>query len=145
MEIAYSHCNYKKIWYTLFKIITTGVCLLKLQPKNCGILMRHSILSFTWYIMCRKLIRRLPMYTEYSPYNTNIFLALPTCYCHINMPYVIVISYKNSVYTLSHHILNTQLYMRQVRCWHGYLSAARCRWFAYGPADATAIHRLLLH
>ena len=25
-----------------------------------------------------------------------------------------------------------------VRYWHGYLSGARCRWFAYGPADATA-------
>ena len=24
------------------------------------------------------------------------------------------------------------------RCWHGYLSGARCRLFAYGPADATA-------
>jgi len=27
--------------------------------------------------------------------------------------------------------------------WHGYLSGARCR-LAYGPADATATHRLLL-
>jgi len=26
-----------------------------------------------------------------------------------------------------------------VTCWHSYLSGARCRWFAYGPADATAI------
>ena len=25
-----------------------------------------------------------------------------------------------------------------VRCWHGYLSGARYKWFAYGPADATA-------
>ena len=25
-----------------------------------------------------------------------------------------------------------------VRYWHGYLSAAMCKWFAYGPADATA-------
>ena len=25
-----------------------------------------------------------------------------------------------------------------MRCWHGYLSAVRCKWFAYGPADATA-------
>ena len=25
-----------------------------------------------------------------------------------------------------------------MRCWHGYLSGARCKWFAYGPADATA-------
>jgi len=28
-------------------------------------------------------------------------------------------------------------------CWHGYLSEARCR-LAYGPADATATHCLLL-
>ena len=26
-----------------------------------------------------------------------------------------------------------------MRCWRGYLSGARCRWFACGPADATAI------
>jgi len=33
-------------------------------------------------------------------------------------------------------------------CWCGYLSAVMCRWFAYGPADATAIpkpHYLLPH
>jgi len=25
-----------------------------------------------------------------------------------------------------------------MRCCHGYLSRARCKWFAYGPADVTA-------
>jgi len=25
-----------------------------------------------------------------------------------------------------------------MRYWHSYLSGARCKWFAYGPADATA-------
>jgi len=25
-----------------------------------------------------------------------------------------------------------------MRCWCGYLSGAKCKWFAYGPADATA-------
>jgi len=30
-----------------------------------------------------------------------------------------------------------------VACWRGYLSGARCR-LAYGPADATATHCLLL-
>ena len=25
-----------------------------------------------------------------------------------------------------------------MRCWHGYLSGARCRWVVCGPADATA-------
>ena len=35
-----------------------------------------------------------------------------------------------------------------MRCWHGHLSGARGRFFAYGSADATAIpkpHRLLPH
>ena len=32
---------------------------------------------------------------------------------------------------------------RVVRCWRGYLSGARCR-LAYGPADASATHCLLL-
>jgi len=32
---------------------------------------------------------------------------------------------------------------RVVGCWHGYVSGARCR-LAYSPADATAIHCLLL-
>jgi len=31
------------------------------------------------------------------------------------------------------------------RRWHGYLSRANCKLFAYGPADATATLRLLLH
>jgi len=31
-----------------------------------------------------------------------------------------------------------------VRYWRGYLSGARCKWFAYGPADATVTHHLLL-
>ena len=30
-----------------------------------------------------------------------------------------------------------------VGCWRGYLSGATCR-FAYGPADATATHCLLI-
>ena len=35
-----------------------------------------------------------------------------------------------------------------IRCWRGYLSGARCRSFAYGPADATASqnpHHLFHH
>ena len=32
---------------------------------------------------------------------------------------------------------------RVVGCWHGYLSGAICR-LAYGPADATVTHCLLL-
>jgi len=34
-----------------------------------------------------------------------------------------------------------------MRCWRGFVSGVRCRWFAYGPSDATATvppHHLLL-
>jgi len=31
-----------------------------------------------------------------------------------------------------------------LRCWHGYLCGVRCSLFAYGPADATALHHHLL-
>ena len=31
-----------------------------------------------------------------------------------------------------------------MRCWHGYLSGTKCKWFAYGPADATATPSSLL-
>ena len=31
-----------------------------------------------------------------------------------------------------------------MRCWRGYLSGVRCKWLAYGPADATAIPSFLL-
>jgi len=57
-----------------------------------------------------------------------------------------------------HHCALTLLVERQeehlacknwvMRCWCGYLSGARCRLFAYGPPDATAIpkpHHLLPH
>jgi len=30
------------------------------------------------------------------------------------------------------------VYMLPSVLWHGYLSGAKCKWFAYGPADATA-------
>jgi len=33
--------------------------------------------------------------------------------------------------------------LKEVGYWHGYLSGARCR-LAYGPADATGTHCLLL-
>ena len=26
-----------------------------------------------------------------------------------------------------------------LRCWHGYLSGASCKWFAYGPGDDTTV------
>ena len=44
---------------------------------------------------------------------------------------------------LTMHNIFYQTVVTVVGCWGGYLSGARCR-LAYGPADATATHCLLL-
>jgi len=46
-------------------------------------------------------------------------------------------------YKRANNILSQCFLFVPVRCWRGYLSGARCR-LAYGPADATATHCLLL-
>jgi len=61
--------------------------------------------------------------------------------CHI-------ISYHRLPSVLWHCWLGSRKGIRPVKnwlvgCWHGYLSGARCR-LAYGAADATATHCLLL-
>ena len=80
---------------------------------------------------------------------------------------LITVSLTHSQPALSHHLIHSVLYISCVltllawcqeghpaiknwvmRCWCGYLSAARCRLFACGPADATAIpepHHLSPH
>jgi len=69
-------------------------------------------------------------------YNTNLHFSW-SVYCTCTLPSV-----------LWHCWLGGRKGIRPVKnwvvgCWRGYLSAARCR-LAYGPADATATHCLLL-
>jgi len=50
---------------------------------------------------------------------------------------------------LSHCWLGIRKSIRPVKnwvmgYWRGYMSGVWCKWFAYGPADATATHQLLL-
>jgi len=66
-----------------------------------------------------------------SAQNTHRFKARPfsrrTCVSHGWA--------LDSLWFESKHILLSHWVMRY---WRGYLSAARCKWFAYSPADATA-------
>ena len=69
---------------------------------------------------------------------------------HISAPFTLFITtlmiWLFSALTLmigsqeEHAALKTWL----MRYWHGYLSGARCKWLAYGPADATATPSSLL-
>ena len=74
--------------------------------------------------------------------------ALTTLLCHTNAFTIIflpLIAYAFSALTLlvGRQERHPACKNRVVRCWRGYLSGARCR-HAYGPADATATHCLLL-
>ena len=75
------------------------------------------------------------------PIRRQTFVLMLLCFCVYSSP-VFVPS------VLWHCWLGGRKGIRLVRnrvvgCWHCYLSGARCR-FAYGPADATATHSLLL-
>jgi len=39
---------------------------------------------------------------------------------------------------MSIHGTSSLSYNWVMSCWHGFMSGARCKWFAYGPTDATA-------
>jgi len=45
------------------------------------------------------------------------------------LPWHCWLGIKNSIWPVRNWV---------IRCWCGYLSGARCKWFAYGPANATA-------
>jgi len=74
------------------------------------------------------------------------------CMCHVTCCFDVWACPHSIVYSL-HNIHKPSMLWRcwldirkrirpvknwAMRCLHGYLSAARCKWFAYGPADATA-------
>jgi len=76
---------------------------------------------------------------------------------HYNLVSAIIIKIREYRQDLCHHGTFSALTLllgrqeghpacknRVVGCWCGYLSGARCR-LAYGPADATTTHCLLLH
>jgi len=76
----------------------------------------------------------------------NVLLLLKLTGC-INLVHWAVLKYLPSV--LWHCWFGVRKSIRPVtnwvmRCWHCYLSGARCNWFAYGPADATATPSSLL-
>ena len=52
----------------------------------------------------------------------------------------ILIQYQLVTYGLAiaNTLIASNIKSRVTRCWHGYLCGANCKWFAYGPADATA-------
>jgi len=53
-----------------------------------------------------------------------LFQSLPSVFWHCWL------GVRNSIRPVKNWVM---------RCWHGYLPGARCKWFAYGSADTTAI------
>jgi len=71
---------------------------------------------------------------------------IATCCLSVNVGYVeyiIVIAFSALTLLVGQQEGHLACKNWVVGCWHGYLSGAICK-FAYGPADATATHCLLL-
>jgi len=68
--------------------------------------------------------------------------------CHLWISCISAIFFSALTLLVGHHEENPACQNWVILCCCGYLSGARCRLFAYGPADATAIpkhHHLLSH
>jgi len=74
-----------------------------------------------------------------------LFAVIAVLWCAVCC--TICVKYFKTLYLLPSVLWHCWLSMRKsiwpvknwvMRCWHGYLSGARCRWVVYGPADATA-------
>ena len=68
-----------------------------------------------------------------------LFSGIVVCFCNDFLPSVLLRCWLGG----RKGIRPVKKLLRVVECWRGYLSGARCR-LAYGPADATATHCLLL-
>jgi len=88
----------------------------------------------------------LGVLNDYALYKSTHSLTHMAMKYHLTFIYVLNMGVLPSV--LSRCWLGGRKGIRPVKnwvvgCWHGYLSGAKCR-LAYGPADATATHCLLL-
>ena len=78
-----------------------------------------------------------PSYTQSSIHGNNSILLLFEYYLTcIQMDFKFSIECFHAVFWVAGMHLAHKTWV--VRYWWGYLSEARCKWFAYSPADATA-------
>jgi len=99
---------------------------IRLHPRSCAVFQRGDLR-----------IRRTVKSVQ-PPLNIRLFLVT---YCAF-------IALTLLVWSQEEHPTCKNWVMRCWRCWCGFLPGARCRLFAYGPADAYAIpkhHHLLPH
>jgi len=65
------------------------------------------------------------------------YLQVP-CFCWVMLyaysPLTLLVNVRKSTRPAKNSVMTS---------WHGYLSGGRCKWFAYGPTDATAIQSSL--
>jgi len=108
------------------------------------ILWRHFILCIDNCLFCVCGWNHCRVLNHWCQQNHNSEIGVSLCFCRSSKAYIlseVPVFREPSVLWCSW--LGVRKSIRPVknwvmRCWCGYLSGARCRLFAYGPADATA-------
>ena len=107
-----------------------------------------QFLSLGWRHSSSPRLSLLPLLTNTLPGPSASEVTTLWCYTNLFIIVMINISFPDRPSVLWCCWLGGRKGIRPVKnwavkCWHGYLSGARCR-LAYGPADATATHCFLL-
>jgi len=85
-------------------------------------------------IILKPLLQQVSTYIHSSVYR---FYSYALLYCQL-LPHHLFFAFSALTLLVGRQEGHPPCKNWEVRYWHGYLSAARCKWFACGPADAIA-------
>ena len=107
-------------------------CICRHQHWRCIVRLKHalSFLQITWHFRTVWVSCIVPEHPTYR----KCIVCQYVCYCSVCAVFslstlMLLVGIRKSISPVKNWVMG---------CWHAYLSRARCKWFAYGPADATA-------
>jgi len=115
------------------KIIRTVLCCIKYDSSVQWYTHTWAVFTLSLGLHPAKHVDKEQQFVEWCPHAWGLKLVLTTQQINILLPSELWrcwLGVRKSIRPIKNWV---------TRCWHGYLSGARYRWFAYGPADATAI------
>jgi len=142
-------CHVKLTYLLQFIVgLTTYICagaadfgaivrVSELSPLHDAVSWTDKPVSYYHHIVDRTMVRIIPVWPISAAYK-NPFVKNELVLVKYTLRYLLCVAFSALTLFVGWQEGNPACRNRVVRYWHGYLSGMRCKWFAYGPADATA-------
>jgi len=111
-------------------------CHTSLAYTQPGLVARNQELcSRKWASMARQVSSNVRVSLFFAHKSIYVIVNLRVCFMHVYVLFHVFSAVMLLIWWQEGHPACKNWV---VRYWHGYLSGVRCKWFAYGSADATA-------